>query len=685
MKNLIYLILSISIINSLHAQESQPSTDDQDRSFFQSARGAFGNAWEELRQEASSAIADAELNIGFDLIDICVVNEAICFSAGPERVIEQSFRQGEYLRIDEYKINNDVNIGTIYDTSADLPGDEERVEIPIGLKLNKDTRFQFIRQFPGQRQAFMARRYSIGNLPLDSERAIEKLVPGDFVSLHTEMNMFLGADLRHTDGVLSYRGQLHYVMRGKFLLHFYRMRDNHIRLKIYAINSRGIESRLQVELGYEYFSLDLANDAINDLLNIDLLKYGRRDTNGNVLVFDYTFNLNNEQAKEAYNNLVKPDYLFNDGRTLLRNFNRRNIDRFLISDLAAVNNLANTNPEAVRKDSEFLTEFDLNESYHGFNLQLIRMRRQATELDANTGLFFTPSFTRQWKFELNLGVIRLSSTYFNSFYSIYMQNPENDDKMLKNIGYIDEDDVLKARKHKLEEVATLLYYNLPDGRFSGIDWKEWCFQEINGEDDPNCELSSQNNVQSYFQFFLNSQGVNFLSEMSYEAIREAIERLSDTPLFRNYILRPWRWRYRLSKDKVARQIFNIFSNESPLSSNGKLRELRDLRRRKRLRKFFPMIIKELLPPAVFNESVYYFFRIFGEEDMQEVMFEIGEDSGTDIYDQVRDINNVLNQDYRRSLRQFEEEDGHDRSLTIEEMLPDTLITNDDDEVLEIQN
>ena len=137
--------------------------------------------------------------------------------------LDHSFKQGEYIRTDEWRLKKSLKVGNIIN----------KVNTPLLFDLTKNLGIQFIRQFKNRREAMTAAPYHVKHLPLTSELAISRLQPGDFIAIPSVLTLFLGYNHRATHGVIESTTRRAYFVRGTFLLHFYRMSRERMRVKIF--------------------------------------------------------------------------------------------------------------------------------------------------------------------------------------------------------------------------------------------------------------------------------------------------------------------------------------------------------------------------------------------------------------------------------------------------------------------
>jgi len=218
---------------------------------------------------------------------------------------EPSYIDGYYTRLDRYRLRVDL-----------VPGDFiEDDDISFGFNLKKDVEVIFARQFKSQKQSLTSLPYTFRNFPLNAERALSRLNVGDFVAFQTNISLVLSlGTFPELNSAVSAGLSTHVFISGEFMIHFYKMSDNRIRMKMFAIRSQGHGVGGSVELipGVRIIGFRWLDHRIKDLIDVEPLKVEAGRDQHNLFMIDYVFNLKDSAAAQAFTDIVKNKLRFKD-------------------------------------------------------------------------------------------------------------------------------------------------------------------------------------------------------------------------------------------------------------------------------------------------------------------------------------------------------------------------------------
>ncbi len=610
--------------------------------------------------------------------------------------VEQSFEKGYYLREDFWEAKARIDLGelvTVFENEED--SDWTLPATPLKFGVEKGARVRFYRQFEEHNQALTAAPYCPFNLPpenpfgipvcqkrlpTDSQTAIENLSPGDFISMESRMNLFLGFGGAFLDGIFKYSANLLYVLRGNFLVHFYRMPNNKLRMKIFAGNNRGFSGSGSVQFGFEFFEMDLANDLVEELTDFDLFEFTHESPEGKIMVLDYIFDLNNADARAAFDNFINPKFLLKDVDMIKKVFgDGRPIDTVL-SDVEMINQIAMEDKDKpagqkrIEKVFQAYNEYELQRQKFEINLLIFKREVTKTAIENNIIQFtadngrkyyFSPSFSKRKEIKLDIGLAEWKGTHYDSLFTIFETDPTRTEYDFTDMGVTRENREVTLTPREQIRWIKRLRTNLPEGKFDSVDWKDWRWQYVKKRMLRNCffimrlfkdcsrGLETKSNTQIYFQFFINKDGLDVLKGMNQAEYRQKIKTLEFTDVFSGIS----KERRDELMEKYADRLFRVFSAYSPYDHEKKVKRLKRLRSYSIFKNYAPAFAKALLGEDRVEDLTFYYFKMFALS-AAEIKFTIGSDS-RDLYNEIRAIDDAINQDDRNSLILFVRDENND--------------------------
>lgn len=645
---------------------------------------------------------EVDKRINFNILKFKSV-DGINLAAKYKWGVEQSpVDKGYYLRQDRWEAKARIDIGelfTIFENEEDanwiLP------PTPIKFGLEKKAIVTFYRQFEEHGQAMSALPYSPvdlppvnpfdlpqlkSRLPLNADIAKQRLNPGDFVSMEARMNLFLGFGGAFLDGVFRYSANILYMMRGNFLVHFYKMQDQKIRMKIFAGEDEGIQGSGSVKFGFEFFKMDLANEAVEELTDFEIVEYIHESPKGKIMVLDYIFDLNSQDAVEAFNGFVSPNLILKDSEMIKQVFKDDDIQKSLLSDVEKINQIAiqDLNKPAgekrIEKVFQALNEYDLDKDIFGINLLIYERKHTTNDLENFLEItrevdekeyYFSTFYSKRKNISLDLGIAEWSGDFFRSFVTIFETDAEHEVFNFTDLGITKEESQVSFTNREQIRWIRKLKANLPEGEFEKIDWKNWGWDQVEGEHIRNCflfegifrdcdrGLSNKGGSQLYYQFFINKNGLDILKSYSLNDFKRKLEVLKDATVFSGVS--------NSNKDEViskwATRFFNIFSAYSDYDHEKKIKKLRDLRKKSKFRNYAPSFAKALFGEEL-KDSIFIYFRLFAT-DGGEVKFDFGLDS-RELYNEIRSIDDAINSDDKNSYVLFLRNDENSQNTDQEE-------------------
>jgi hypothetical protein len=236
-----------------------------------------------------------DLKANVKLLDLDLV-EGLSFGAKYKYQVEQSRLRPEYFtRVDRYVLGANINPGVLIDGLT-----------PINFGFGQESEIIFAQQFDSGSEARKpGNGYWPKHLPVNSQKALS-LKAGDYVRFNARMNAMLGVGqgLTNVPGLEAKVG-LNYVVSGEFQVHFFRLDESRVRLKLVAL--RGNEKSASVEVGVkglEIFGPSSIDKQFVKITNLDeWLRVKLSASNSDLFMVDYVINLSDERATQVYDGL----------------------------------------------------------------------------------------------------------------------------------------------------------------------------------------------------------------------------------------------------------------------------------------------------------------------------------------------------------------------------------------------
>lgn len=464
------------------------------------------NAWEKIKKE----VAKQEISGSLTLVNADII-DGISTSLRYKIESEPSYVDGYYTRIDKYTMKMDVNIG-------DLIND---MDSPISFDISKGAEFIFARQFKSQKESLLTMPYTMRNLPLTAEKAITRLVPGDFVAFEGRMSLILSLGYDTLKGSFEAGASTHAVLSGNFMVHLFRMADNKMRVKLIAVRGEGVGARAGVELeDFEVLGVNLLDDRIERWLSFVPLKVSADLGKNDVIMLDYVFDLNNSQAAQAYDGLMQNKVMFKDVKILNPLASRRDLQNQLLSDLTDVEEIAMEDslmPAQQRRiDRVFKgsSEGLYRDTKTKFSLTLLKFEagraygeNKVLSFDKydKENYFLLDTFAKYKKSKILFGLFGEETlTTSNLLFTADSRwNPGRFVTMTQS----NEMKMRDLSKNDFAEIQKIVLETIGPKEFGKIPWSNWSFD--NGKI-----------VNGYFkqEVFFNPNALNFLPYMSREAL-----------------------------------------------------------------------------------------------------------------------------------------------------------------------
>ena len=259
----------------------------------------------DIKQKIREKIANQDINFGTDIGKINIVN-GVSLTAKYQYDVEASYINKAYTRIDKWDLAARIDAG---DLLKDL------IDIPFSFSINRDNSFFFVRQFQNKKDAIIALPYTPLKLPLNAKLALKNLEIGDFVSIPANLNIAVGVKASTSmvsSVIVNANAEVFYVISGEFIVQVFKLDNTHVRLKLIAKSSRDFSAKAGIGIGFNIFGIKILDNQLDKMLERDLAQYGYSYDPGAQFIVDYVFDLSNDKAAEAYNQILNSNFKFKD-------------------------------------------------------------------------------------------------------------------------------------------------------------------------------------------------------------------------------------------------------------------------------------------------------------------------------------------------------------------------------------
>ena len=256
---------------------------------------------DKVRGEISKQIANLNVGFGFDFFNISETgfNSSLSY----KYAVEPSYQDGFFSRFDRYPGKISINpIAWAFDDSH------------FGISVSASAELQFVRQFRDQKKAFTSMPYGPFKAPINANKAIDDLAVGDYASIIYRLGAYAGVGYGWSDFIKASVSAGH-SLSSQYGAQVFRLRDNHIRLRLFAERSNGPGFNFGSKFDddeFDLFSTDYLNDAIIKLIKMDLVEVREQRKKRAVYLADFVINLNNEQSRAAYDRVMDKMMDFKD-------------------------------------------------------------------------------------------------------------------------------------------------------------------------------------------------------------------------------------------------------------------------------------------------------------------------------------------------------------------------------------
>lgn len=589
-----------------------------------------------LKQE----VADLDVKFKLDFLDIDLF-EGISLSNRYRYEVEPSYEAQFYSRIDDWSLKTNINVGDIIESSS-----------PVYFNMNREAHVKFVRQFKSQKEALKALPYTLAQLPLTSKMA-SKLEVGDFVSLPATLSVVVGAktNLGLTD--VPVEGKIYYLVSGQFIVNVFRMANNRVRLKLIA--DRGREGGLTGKAGvdFEIAGVRVVDRAIERILDLNLFESNASKGVRHQFILDYIFDLNDQDARKAYDKILSSTYKFKDLSIFADNFNSGNLEKTMISTFEGADNLAmaDLGEDNRRVDRLFkgLNDYKIKKSNLKLGLILASFKKNNSfkkstiTYEDETGerrRYYYPVYTRYKQSKLRTWPFKFKEETETQLFGLVPVDEENLGDHYTDFGlnYWRKDKNFSGEEQA--KVHQILIDNLPTTLYKNIDWDQWK------------EFDRKRNARIFFQVIFKGDAFEKIENLTYAQVETRMlaylkerKRLYAGKIggVLTQIWRRFRNLVRINKmeaKRLAKKIHAITSDKG-LKGKEKIEKILDLNDQTIFRQMGVGFLASLLEDKDLNDSVYFEFKLMAT-DVEPLEIKFGERPFSDIYNELLQIHSAIN-------------------------------------------
>lgn len=471
----------------------------------------------EVKERIREELANLDINFSTSLFDVDVA-EGVSLSAKYRYQVEPSYLDKYYTRVDRWRTKLGISVG---DIAPDV------IKSPFHFGVAKESDIFFVRQFKDRITALRALPYTLAKLPLTAKLALHSLNVGDFVAIPANLSISVGAGastswLTGPLGIEANAG-VNYVVSGEFTVHVYRLDETRVRLKLLSKRGYSRNLGLSVNQSLNIFGVRILDKAVNRLYDNNLGSISGGIHPGGQFVIDYVFDLKDERAQKAYNQILSSTYKFKDLLVIDKLTDASDLKDKLISsyDLADKIFEADKNKEKPSVERIFKGFNDFDGHHRGFKIGVIvaSYKKDFTFTESNlsfindnneTAEFFYPLYGEYRETKIGGSILENKEQMNKNFFSlvptkggIYAnQNPD--------YGLTFERRDRKFTKEEQKLVYKFIRAQIPDSRLNQIDLTKWA------------DGLTKKEVRIFYQIILKDEAFDYLATLDKKHILNAL-------------------------------------------------------------------------------------------------------------------------------------------------------------------
>lgn len=327
--------------------------------------------------------------------------------------------------------------------------------VPVYIGIKPGTELTVIQRFDSYKKASFAKPFNLFQIPINAELAEKILNPGDIVRFVAYLNLNLGVQsysyLIPPTLLAGIKGEV--ILSGFFKIEMQKLTKNRIRMRVSTWNAKS--ANLSAGAGITHAITTIS--PIDNILRNNVIYLNLVDTQVSTglekkYFLDYVFNLNNDEAKEAFNQILSSPLRFikdlpHNFKSIIKKFKNQSKDsKGIFHDYISSTSHADDLAYEDSKNNKSLEDFRIRKLFNGninnfYNTQYLNISygighhiNSQTYNKKNIDLeiidhsldewknFYNPFFSRIKLNEFSLGIFKRLAVF--NFPAVFESNPD---------------------------------------------------------------------------------------------------------------------------------------------------------------------------------------------------------------------------------------------------------------------
>lgn len=200
------------------------------------------------------------------------------------------------IRIDNFNLN--VGLG---------PSDLFGQQLPIGLSLSLGSIIQYYSLHKTQKLAFSFKPFDLLRFPLRANYTRHHFKENHLLRFYAGLNLIISANFLASSiaGFIPASISGYYILSGQFKIQIQGLKDHRVRVRISTIKNTGFGGEAGIGLSYTIIPIDWVDQFTKE--NIFFWDFAKAKVEGTIYnqhAVDYVYNLDNSNARIAYDQLI---------------------------------------------------------------------------------------------------------------------------------------------------------------------------------------------------------------------------------------------------------------------------------------------------------------------------------------------------------------------------------------------
>jgi len=252
----------------------------------------------ESKDRLKKELTRIDIKFGIDLFKIS--EGGVGLNSKYNYQVKPAYRNRNFLRSDKWSLGLGINAGSYL----------EEIDAPFFVSIGRSAAVHYHRQFEKQIDALKAwPQFSFKNIPINADLAKNRMQQGTLVEIPMNLSFAVGAQTAEEWGVIEAKASAAYISSGNFLVQFYKLRNDKIRVRLIAQKSNGLVGNAGIRF-FELVDYKYADDVIDRVFMKKIIEIGGHRLKGKIFFSDMVFDLNSPDAREAYDNFFSGGFRF---------------------------------------------------------------------------------------------------------------------------------------------------------------------------------------------------------------------------------------------------------------------------------------------------------------------------------------------------------------------------------------